>query len=46
MPDQPNPVPPDNLTRRLTVARPDDEGHSHIGLVGGTYTILVAGGDR
>ena len=46
MPDQPNPVPPDNLARKLTVARPDeDEGLPHIGLVGDTYTILVAGRD-
>ena len=46
MPDQPNPVPPDDLSRRLTVARPDeDQGLPHIGLVGDTYTILVAGRD-
>ena len=46
MPDQPNPVPPDNLSRRLTVARPDeDQSLPHIGLVGDTYTILVTGRD-
>ena len=46
MPDQPAPVPPDDLTRKLTVARPDeDQSLPHIGLVGDTYTILVAGQD-
>lgn len=46
MPDHPLPVPPDDPSRRLTIARPDeDQGLPHIGLVGDTYTILVAGGD-
>ena len=46
MPDQPSPIPPDDLSRRLTIARPDeDQGLPHIGLVGDTYTILVAGQD-
>ena len=46
MPDQPVPIPPDDLSRKLTVARPDeDQGLPHIGLVGDTYTILVAGQD-
>ena len=46
MPDQPTPVPPDDLTRKLTVARPEeDQSLPHIGLVGDTYTILVAGQD-
>jgi quercetin dioxygenase-like cupin family protein len=46
MPDQANPIPPDDLSRRLTIARPDeDQGLPHIGLVGDTYTILVAGQD-
>ncbi len=46
MPGQPAPVPPDDLSRRLTVARPDgDQSLPHIGLVGDTYTILVAGAD-
>jgi quercetin dioxygenase-like cupin family protein len=46
VPDQPVPVPPDDLTRQLTVARPDqDQSLPHIGLVGDTYTILVAGQD-
>ena len=40
------PIPPDDLSRRLTIARPDeDQGLPHIGLVGDTYTILVAGQD-
>src|ERR1700683_3446372 len=46
MPGQPTPVPPDDLSRELTVARPDrDQSLPHIGLVGDTYTILVAGED-
>ncbi len=46
MPDQPLPVPSDDLSRRLTIARPDeDQSLPHIGLVGDTYTILVAGRD-
>ncbi len=46
MTTQPNPVPPDDLSRKLTVARPDtDQGLPHLGLVGDTYTILVAGQD-
>ncbi|MDX6420273.1 MAG: hypothetical protein QOG28_4893, partial [Trebonia sp.] len=36
MPDQ---IPPDDLSRRLTIARPDeDQALPHIGLVGDTYT--------
>src|SRR6201996_3407620 len=46
MSGQPVPVPPDDLSRKLTVARPDeDQALPHIGLVGDTYTILVAGQD-
>ena len=46
MPSQPAPVPPDDLSRRLTVARPDhDQSLPHLGLVGDTYTILVSGAD-
>src|SRR6202050_5268630 len=46
MPSQPTPVPPDDLSRKLTVARPDhDQSLPHIGLVGDTYTILVTGED-
>lgn len=37
-------VPLDNLQRRLTIARPnDDQSLPHIGLVGDTYTILLTG---
>ncbi len=47
MPDQPAPIPPDDPSRGLTVARPDDDQSlPHIGLVGDTYTILVAGQNR
>jgi hypothetical protein len=46
MPDQPASIPPDDPSRRLTVARPDDDQSlPHIGLVGDTYTILVTGQD-
>jgi quercetin dioxygenase-like cupin family protein len=46
MTGQPDPIPPDDLSRRLTIARPDeDQSLPHIGLVGDTYTILVAGQD-
>jgi quercetin dioxygenase-like cupin family protein len=34
-------IPPDDLTRNLTLAQPDDL--PHIGLVGDTYTITVTG---
>jgi len=46
MPDQPEPIPADDLSRKLTIARPDeDQSLPHIGLVGDTYTILVGGQD-
>ena len=46
MTSQPDSIPPDDLSRELTVARPDqDQSLPHIGLVGDTYTILVAGSD-
>ena len=39
-------IPADDPTRQLTVARPnEDQGLPHLGLVGDTYTILVAGSD-
>jgi quercetin dioxygenase-like cupin family protein len=39
-------IPSDDLSRSLAVARPDnDEALPHIGLVGDTYTILLAGKD-
>src|SRR4051812_44848439 len=46
MPDPTPPIPPDDPSRNLTVARPDhDQNLPHIGLVGDTYTILVKGTD-
>ena len=40
------PVPPDDPQRSLAVARPDtDQGLTHLGVVGDTYTILLAGAD-
>ena len=42
----PDPIPDDDPSRALTVARPDeDQGLTHLGLVGDTYTILVTGQD-
>jgi quercetin dioxygenase-like cupin family protein len=39
-------IPADDLSRRLTIARPDqDQDLPHLGLVGDTYTILVSGTD-
>jgi quercetin dioxygenase-like cupin family protein len=39
-------IPPDDLQRHLTVARPnEDQGLPHFGLVGDTYTVLVSGND-
>jgi quercetin dioxygenase-like cupin family protein len=46
MASQPVQVPPDNLSRKLTVARPDsDMSLPHIGLVGDTYTLLITSED-
>ena len=42
----PAPIPADDLSRSLAVARPDqDPSLPHIGLVGDTYTILIGGED-
>lgn len=38
-------IPADDVARRLTVANPDDPKARHVSVAGGTYTILVAGGD-
>ena len=38
-------IPPDDPQRNLTHVRPDDPNLPHIGLVGGTYTILLSGKD-
>ena len=35
-------LPPDDATRWLTVANPDDPTARHVSVAGGTYTILVA----
>ena len=40
------PVPTDDPTRNLVVARPNaDQSLPHIGLVGDTYTVLLSGND-
>ena len=39
------PLPPDDLNRALGFAHVDGEKAQHIGLVGDTYTITVAGKD-
>ena len=36
-------IPPDDKTRSLTVAGPDDPHARHVSVVGNTYTILVSG---
>jgi quercetin dioxygenase-like cupin family protein len=36
-------IPPDDATRKLTLANPDDLQSRHISVAGGTYTILVSG---
>jgi quercetin dioxygenase-like cupin family protein len=36
-------IPPDDASRKLTVANPDDSMLRHISVAGGTYTILVSG---
>src|SRR5215469_15277991 len=38
-------IPADDPARKLTLARPDNPSLPHVGLVGDTYTILVAGKD-
>ncbi len=41
-----SPLPPDDQSRRLVLARPDkDQNLPHIGMVGDTYTILLSGDD-
>jgi quercetin dioxygenase-like cupin family protein len=45
-PETPSPIPPDDLQRNLTIARPNEDPNlPHIGLVGDTYTILLTGKD-
>jgi quercetin dioxygenase-like cupin family protein len=38
-------LPPDDASRKLTVANSDDAAMGHISVAGGTYTILVTGKD-
>jgi quercetin dioxygenase-like cupin family protein len=38
-------IPPDDLSRSLVASQSDDKNSLHIGLVGDTYTILLAGKD-
>jgi len=38
-------IPPDDLRRSLVATRSNDQNLPHIGLVGDTYTILLAGKD-
>ena len=40
-----NSIPPDDLRRHLVPVRSDEENLPHFGLVGDTYTILLAGKD-
>jgi quercetin dioxygenase-like cupin family protein len=41
-----SPIPPDDPQRSLVIARPErDQGLPHVGLAGGTYTILLSGND-
>jgi quercetin dioxygenase-like cupin family protein len=43
MPNDPTAIPPDDVSRKLTVAHPDDPDMRHLSIAGGTYTILVTG---
>jgi quercetin dioxygenase-like cupin family protein len=38
-------IPDDDLTRKLVFADPDGVGLAHLGIAGGTYTIVVTGKD-
>jgi quercetin dioxygenase-like cupin family protein len=38
-------IPPDEANRKLSVVQPDDPALRHVAVVGGTYTILLSGGD-
>ncbi len=39
------PIPPDDLSRRLSVIDPDSPDLPHIAMVGDTYTVLLSGAD-
>jgi quercetin dioxygenase-like cupin family protein len=43
MPNDPTAIPPDDTSRKLTLANPDDPGMRHLSIAGGTYTILITG---
>jgi hypothetical protein len=36
-------IPPDDASRKLALAHPDDPTLRHVAVAGGTYTILVSG---
>ena len=36
-------IPPDDVTRKLTLANSDDPKARHVSVAGGTYTVLVSG---
>ena len=38
-----SPIPPDDPTRELTIACPDDPALTHLAVVGDTYTVLLSG---
>ena len=38
-----SPLPADDPTRELAIARPDDEALVHLAVVGDTYTVLLSG---
>jgi quercetin dioxygenase-like cupin family protein len=42
---EPQPIPPDDLGRDLTVAQADDDRLPHLSIAGDTYTVLVSGQD-
>jgi quercetin dioxygenase-like cupin family protein len=44
-PDPPAPVPPDDPRRTLVRAPADGPGATHVGVAGGTYTILLSAAD-
>jgi quercetin dioxygenase-like cupin family protein len=44
-PKQGSNVPPDDPSRKLTIANPDDPKLRHVAVVGDTYTILVSGAE-
>ena len=45
MTGSPSAIPDDDPSRELAVARGDDAALPHVGIAGGTYTILLSGAD-